>query len=181
MRISFLCGRVLRVLYRPLKGVVRYLLPAILPHREVRAARELLVVRDALDVAVVLDVRLVDRWRHQVVLAPRYEQQGRPLLVAEVHVGVLVSWREVGQHRVPHEAARSGDVVALVGLVRVLPAQSVGEGVVELLFGEAHRLVAVGGVPKNREEGPYLRDRGYPDALGRRGVYDHPSRAVTVV
>src|SRR5215204_32207 len=107
----------LRVLYRPLKGVVCYLLPSVLPNREVRAARELLVLCNGLDVAVVLGVRLVDRWRHDVVLAPRYEEQGRAVFVPEVHVGVLVAGREVGQHRVPHEAARSGDVVALVGLV----------------------------------------------------------------
>src|SRR5829696_4671853 len=102
----------LRVLYRPLKGVVCYLLPSVLPNREVRAARELLVLCNGLDVAVVLDVRLVDRWRHDVVFSTRYEQQGRPLFVAEVHVGVLVSWSEVGQGAGPHEAARRGDVVA---------------------------------------------------------------------
>src|SRR5215208_1856952 len=107
----------LRVLYRPLESVVCYLLPSVLPHREVRPSRELLVVRNALDVAVVLDVRLVDRWRHQVVLSTRYEEQWRPVFVPEVAVGVLVARREVGQHRVPNEAARSGDVVALVGLV----------------------------------------------------------------
>src|SRR5215213_684850 len=171
----------IRVLYRPLEGVVCYLLPAVLPHREVRPSRELLVVRDALDVAVVLGVGLVDRWRHDVVLAPRYEQQGRPIFVAEVHVGLLVTRREVRQHRVPHEVARSGDVVALVGLVGVLPAQSVGEGHVELLFGEPNSLVAVCGVPQYGEEGSYLCDRGYPDALGWRGVYNYPRRAVTVV
>src|SRR5215203_6773806 len=74
MRISFLCGRVLRVIYRPLERVVCYLLPAVLPHREVRAARELLVLCNDLDLAVVHDVGLVDRWRHDVVLAPRYEE-----------------------------------------------------------------------------------------------------------
>src|SRR5918997_7013531 len=91
----------IRVLYRPLEGVVCNLLPAVLPHREVRAARELLVLRNGLNVAVVLDVGLVDRWRHQVVFSARYEQQGRTVLVPEVHVSVLVAGGEVGQHRVP--------------------------------------------------------------------------------
>src|SRR5215207_10532955 len=145
-----------RFLLGPLKGVVSDLLPAILPYRVVRASRELLVVCDRAGVAVVLGVRLVDRWRHEVVFSTRYEQQRRPVFVPEVDVGVLVSGREVSEGPSPHEAARSGDVVALVGLVRLLPAQSVGEGVVELLFGEPNRLMAVGWVPQNREEDPYL-------------------------
>src|SRR5918995_4338689 len=105
------------MLYRPLKGVVCYLLPAFLPHRVVRTSCELLVVCNALDVAVVLGVRLVDRWRHEVVFSTRYEQQGRAVFVPEVDVSVLVARREVGQRPSPHEAARSGDVVALVDLV----------------------------------------------------------------
>ena len=51
----------------------------------------------------------------------------------------------------------------------------------ELLFGEPYGLVAVGGVLQDREEGSDLRDRGYPDALCRRGVYGHPSGTVTVI
>src|SRR5215208_3371163 len=119
----------LRVLYSPLKGVVCYLLPSILAYRVVRASRELLVVCNGVGVAVVLGVRLVDRWRHEVVLPTRYEQQGRPILVPEVHVGLLVTWREVGQRPSPYEAARRWDVVALVDLVRLLPREGVGEGV----------------------------------------------------
>src|SRR5215204_6947384 len=107
----------LRVLYGPLKGVVSDLLPAILPYRVVRASRELLVVCDRAGVAVVLDVRLVDSWRHEVVLPTRYEQQRRPILVPEVYVNILVTRREVGQGPGPNEAARRGDVVALVDLV----------------------------------------------------------------
>src|SRR5918993_3924881 len=108
---------VLRVIYGPLERVVCYLLPSVLPYRVVRASSELLVVCNGPGVTVVLDVRLVDRWRHDVVLAPRYEQQRRPLFVPEVDVGLLVTGREVGQGPGPHEAARRGDVVALVGLV----------------------------------------------------------------
>jgi hypothetical protein len=103
-------------------------------------------------VAVVRHVRPVDRGRHEVVLAPSYQQQGRALLVLEVYVDVLVAGREVGGGRGPHERARRGDVVALVGLVGFLPAEGVGEGEVELLWGEADGLVAVGGVPQDREE-----------------------------
>src|ERR687883_1210946 len=101
---------------------MRNLLPAILAYRVVRASRELLVVCDSVGVAVVLSVRLVDRWRHQVVFSTRYEQQGRPILVPEVHVDILVSGREVGEGPGPHEAARRGDVVSLVDLVGLLPA-----------------------------------------------------------
>jgi hypothetical protein len=72
-------------------------------------------------------------------------------------------------------------ISALVDLVGLLPAQSVGEGHVELLFGEPNRLVAVGWVLEEREERADLCDRGYPDALGWRGVYNYPRRAVTVV
>ena len=101
----------------PIEGVVSDLLPAILPKYEVLAARELFIVCDGLGVTVVLDVRLVDRWRHEVVFSTRYEQQRCPVFVPEVDVNILVTWREVGQGPGPHEAARSGDVVALVDLV----------------------------------------------------------------
>src|SRR5829696_3728503 len=111
-----------RFLLGPLKGVVSDLLPAILAYRVVRPSRELLVVCDGVGVAVVLSVRLVDRWRHQVVFSTRYEQQGRPILVPEVHVDILVSGREVGEGPGPYEAARRGDVVSLVDLVGLLPA-----------------------------------------------------------
>src|SRR5919112_2989286 len=130
----------LRVLYGPLEGVVGHLLPALATyHAVVGATFELLVVRYRLGVTVVLGVRLLDRRRHDVVLAARYEQERRALLVAEVDVGVLVTRREVRKHPVPHEATRRRDVVALVGLLGVLLGEGVGEGVVPLLFGEAHR------------------------------------------
>src|SRR3712207_4484002 len=105
------------VLFGPLQGVISDLLPAVLTQRVVRAPRELLVVCYGLGVTVVLDVGLVDRRRHQVVLSTRNEEQGRSVFVPEVHVCVLVAWREVGQHPTPHEAARRGDMVALVDLV----------------------------------------------------------------
>jgi hypothetical protein len=50
----------LRVLHRPFKGVVCYLLPSVLPHRVVRASRELLNISDRVGIAVVPDVRFVD-------------------------------------------------------------------------------------------------------------------------
>src|SRR5919112_6274322 len=110
--------RALRVLCGPRKCVVGDLLPALAPyHAVVGAALELLVVCYRLGVAVVLGVGLVYRRRHDVVLAARYEQERRPLLVAEVDVGVLVTRREVRKHPVPYEAPRRGDVVALVGLL----------------------------------------------------------------
>ena len=62
------------VLDGPLQGVVGYLLPSGLAHGEVGAALELLVLGDAIDPPVVLDVGLVDRWRHDVVLATRDKQ-----------------------------------------------------------------------------------------------------------
>jgi hypothetical protein len=42
-------------------------------------------------------------------------------------------------------------VITLVDLVGLLAARGVGEGVVELLGGEPHGLVAVGGVLQDRE------------------------------
>src|SRR5919112_2531192 len=174
--------RALRVIYGPREGVVRHLLPALAPdHAVVGATFELLVVRYRLGVAVVLGVGLDYRGRHDVVLAARYEKQRRALLVAEVDVGVLVTGREVRKHPIPHEAARRGDVVALVGLLGFLLGEGVGEGVVELLFGEAHRPHSVGGVPKHGEGGPYLRDRHHPYTLGRHGVYGHADGPVAVV
>ncbi len=59
-------------------------------------AETLLVVVDGPSVAVMLQVRRDYRRRHDVVLAARFEQQGRGF-VPEVHVGVLVAWREVGE------------------------------------------------------------------------------------
>src|SRR5829696_1466906 len=90
--------------------------------REAPASRELLIVRDRAGVAVVLGVRLVDRWRHEVVFSTRYEQQRCPVFVPEVDVDILVSGREVGEGPGPHEAARRGDVVSLVDLVGLLSA-----------------------------------------------------------
>jgi hypothetical protein len=80
------------------------------------------------------------------------------VLVPEIHVGLLVARREVGEGTGPHQPARGGDVVALVDLVGFLPALGVGEGVVPLLRGEAHGLVAVGGVLQEGEDGADLRD-----------------------
>ena len=79
------------MLYRPLKGVVCYLLPSVLSHGVVRTSRELLVVSDRLGVAVVLGVRLVDRWRHEVVFSTRDEQQRCPVFVLEVDINILVT------------------------------------------------------------------------------------------
>ena len=64
-----------RVLYRPLEGVV-YLLPSVLPHRVVRASCELLVLCNALDLAVVLDVRL-DRGGMRLSSSPAMNSKGR--------------------------------------------------------------------------------------------------------
>src|SRR5215211_7349099 len=150
MRLPKLCAPQRRagdgVLFGPHKRVVSDLLPAVLAHRVMRSFGELLVVCDALGVAVVLSVRLVDRWRHQVVFSTRYEQQRRAVVVPEVDVGILVAGREVGEGPGPHEAARRGDVVARVDLVGLLPAEGVAEGVVELLFGEPYGPMAVGRV-----------------------------------
>ena len=50
-------------------------------------------------------------------------------------------------------------MVALVDLVGLLAAQGVGEGVVELLWGEAYGLVACWPGSSGWEDGPDLRDR----------------------
>src|ERR687894_1354230 len=97
--------RALCVLGGPRERVVCDLLPALAPdHGVVGASFELLVVGYRLGVAVVLGVGLVYGRRHDVVLAARYEQERRALLVAEVDIGVLVTGREVRKHPVPHEA-----------------------------------------------------------------------------
>src|SRR5215212_6534918 len=62
------------VLDGPLEGVVGDLLPAGLAHGEVGAALELLVVGDRFGAPIVLGVGLVDRRRHDVVLAARDNQ-----------------------------------------------------------------------------------------------------------
>src|SRR5215217_1075399 len=77
------------VLSCPLERVVGDFLPAVLPDDVVGAAGELLVVGYALGVAVVLGVGLIDSGRHDVVFAPRYEEQGRPVFVGEVEVVLL--------------------------------------------------------------------------------------------
>src|SRR5215208_3953128 len=166
----------------PLESVVGYLLPALTPDDAVvGAALKLLVIGRALGVAVVLDVGLVDSWRHDVVLAPRYEQQRRPVFVPEVHVVLLVARREVGEGANPHQPARGRYVVALVDLVGLLPRLRVGEGIVPLLWGKANGLVAVGWVLQDREGRPDLRDGDDPDTLGGHRVYDHACCTVAVV
>jgi hypothetical protein len=79
-----------------------------------------------------------------VVLAPGDEEQRGARVVSVVHPGLLVPGPDVGDETVgPDPVPRCGDVVALVDLQRFLFAQGVGEGVMELLRGEADRLVAV--------------------------------------
>src|SRR5215218_9003681 len=142
-----------RVLDGPLQGVVGDLFPTFSSDDAVvRTPFELLVVGGALRVAVVLDVGLVDRRWHDVVLAPPYKQQRWPILISEVHVGFLVARGKVGRSPYPHQPARGGDVVTLISRVGLFPREVVGEGVVPLLGGKAHGLVAVGRILQNREE-----------------------------
>src|SRR5918992_1552668 len=106
-----------RVLGGPRKRVVCHLFPPLAPyHTVVGASFELLVVCYRLGVTVVLGVRLLDRRRHDVILAARYEQQRRPIFIPEVHVVLLMAGREVGGSSDPHQPARGGAMVGLVGL-----------------------------------------------------------------
>ena len=72
-------------------------------------------------------------------------------------------------------------MVSLVDLVGLFPALGVGEGVVELLGGEAHGLVTIGGVLQDREDGADLRDGRDPDTLGGHGVYGDSRGPVAVI
>src|SRR4029450_2757824 len=108
-RAHSVCRTRRSMLLGPLEGVVSDLLPAFTTNNAVVGTpRKLLVVGDRLGVAVMLDVGLVDRGRHDIVPVPRYEQQRRPILVAEVHVGFLVARREVRQRSGPYQPARGG-------------------------------------------------------------------------
>src|ERR1700742_4806793 len=72
---------------RPVQGVVGDLLPALLADDEMRAARELLVIGDGRRLAVVLRGQPVDHRGNGVVVLARDEQEGRAIVLAEVHVG----------------------------------------------------------------------------------------------
>src|SRR3954469_16504598 len=111
-----------RVLVAPVEGIVGDFLPPRLADGEVAAPRELDVVRVRSRLRVVVRVGLVDLGGHDVVLAARDEQQRRPFAVAEVDPRLLVARGEVGQHAAPDPGAGRGDVVALVGLGRLLLA-----------------------------------------------------------
>ena len=147
----------------------------------VGASRELLVVGDRLGVAVVLGVRPVHRGRHDVVVAPRQEQQGGTFVVVVVDPRLLRSRLEVGENAAPEDAAVGGDVVALVEGLGLLVGERVGEGVPPLLKRQPDSLVPVGRALQHRERRLHLRERHHAHALGRRRVQCDPSSADTVV
>src|SRR4029450_5908418 len=87
---------------------------------------------------VVLRVRLLDLRRHEVVVAARDEQQGPPIGVLVVDVGVVLAGMDVGERASPEDVARRGNVVALVELATALLGERAGERVLPLLERQAH-------------------------------------------
>ena len=72
--------------------------------------------------------------------------------------------------------AGAGDGPGVVQGVGLLLGQGVAEGVVELLGGQRHRAVQVGGVAQHRERRLQLRERQCLDALDRRRGRSRPRR-----
>jgi hypothetical protein len=117
-----------------------------------------------------------------VVLAAHGEQQRRPVVQVVVDPGLLVARLPVGYQAVgPHPAAGRRDVEAVVRSVGLLPTARVGERIVELLPGEAHRAVPVGRVGEDREQGLDLGRRVHPHTLGWRRVDRHGGGAQSSV
>jgi hypothetical protein len=84
-----------------------------------------------------------------VILAPRDEEERSTVGVLVVHVRVVGPGMDVRERAAPEDAARCGDVVALVQPPRLFFAECVRERVAPLLEGEPDGLVAVGGVLEN--------------------------------
>ena len=75
--------------------------------------------------------------------------------------------------RLEERRARGGDGERLVQLLRLVLAHGVGEPVPELVVGERHRAIPVGGVSEHRERRLERRDRKRKDAAEGRGIDRH--------
>src|SRR5206468_1865335 len=100
-------------------------------NRIVGATRELAISGEGSGFRVLPHVRLVDRWRHQVIVATRDEEQRRPVALSVIHLrlGVRVEKR---QRSVPKNSSRAGNLEPVVNLLRFGGIELVREGVIEL-------------------------------------------------
>ena len=131
-----------------------------------------MVAGDGPGPAVAAGVRLDLRHRRDVVGATGDEQQRGPVAVGEVDPD-RGSRVEVGQCGLEQHSPGAGHVVTLVDPVGLLAAHGVGEGVVELLGGQRHRLTPVGQAAQDRERDPQGRERQPQHPLDRGGVDGH--------
>src|SRR4051812_8999340 len=96
--------------------------------------------------ALLFEVRLVDRRRADAVFGAGQEEQRRPRRVQVVHLRhrPRVEVREAG---LEERARRARDVVALVDGVRLFSAERIGEAPVELLEREGASFFRFAGLP----------------------------------
>src|SRR5262245_1964417 len=93
-------GPVCRVLLGPRESIVGDLFPPLLGRHEMRASRKFPDLCDRVRL-VVLRVRALDCWRHQVIFAPRDEEKGRASVVMVVDRDLLGAGDEIRQDAVP--------------------------------------------------------------------------------
>src|SRR6059058_2798710 len=155
------------MLGRPRESEVGDFLPAVLSW-EVAATGELAVLGRGRRLALLLEVRLVDRRRADAVFGAGHEEQRRTLRapVVDLRHRLRVEGREAG---LEERARRARNVVALVDGVRLVSAERVGEAPVELLEREWGFLLQICGVAQRRPGGPQGGVRQPEDALRRAG------------
>jgi hypothetical protein len=86
-----------------------------------------------------------------MVLTSGEEQEGGPVGVLVIDVGVVVARVDVRERAAPEDPAGGGDVVTLVQSARLLLVEGVREDVAPLLEREPDRLVAVRRILEHRE------------------------------
>src|SRR6266566_6087218 len=140
------------------QGGVTDLAPAAVDDQGVPAARD----RDGLGhprVAALLFVDGVGDGRRGGVVLLAGDDQHRPAVgVLAVGLG-FGEGVEVGGGRLEQRGAGGGDGERCVQLLGFLLADGVGEGVAELVEGQWHGSVVVGGIAQDRRGGPQRGDR----------------------
>src|SRR5438445_7493372 len=153
------------MLSSPRESEVSDFLPAVLAG-EVAAAGELPVLGGRRRLALLLEVRLVDRRRADAVFGAGDKEQRRPrrVPVVDFRHGVRVEVREPG---LEERSRRAGDVVALVDRVRLVTAERVGEAPVELVRGQRRFLFQISWIAQGGPRGSDRRVREPEDTLRR--------------
>lgn len=121
-------------------------------------------------VLLVGEGRMGDGPGDRVVLLARGDQQGAPVWIAGVDLG-LGPRVEVGGAGLEDRRARSRDCECLVEVLGFFLSDRVGEGVTELVVGERHRAVVISRVAEYRRGRPERGDRQRQYASERRRVY----------